>query len=152
MPIRFLRYIVISLLATILPSQAMANLLQNDANSSSSRLTLQTTSQVNLNEAFGECGKNETTQCSPTSPGAQNKSSTFENLGVSRWSSSRTESDNTQPVHPNSSKITPPTNQPVYNATQVATKKTSVDFNSSHRISGWKETNAHYVALNSQNA
>ncbi len=57
MPIRFLRYFVISILATILPSQAMATLLQNDTNGSSSRLTLQTTSQVDLKEAFGECGK-----------------------------------------------------------------------------------------------
>lgn len=150
MPIRLLRYIVISILATILPSQAMATLLQNDTNSSSSRLTLQTTSQVNLNEAFSECGKNETTQCSPTSSASQDKSSTFENIGVSRWNSSRTESDSTQPVHPNTNKLNTSSNLATQHSSQVSTTKTSEEFNSSHRIAGWKDTNAQYVALNSQ--
>ncbi|MGF1742319.1 hypothetical protein L4C34_14795 [Vibrio profundum] len=147
MPIRLLRYIVISILATILPSQAMASLLQTET--SSSRQTIQTSTSVNTNEAFGQCGQKESTQCSPddTKTRVQDNSSALEGVGIGRWSSSaRTQTDHTPPINPDI--VTPAV--PAQHKNHLSSANINQEFNSAHRLSGWKETNAHYVALNSQ--
>ncbi|MCW8334144.1 hypothetical protein J4N42_20185 [Vibrio sp. SCSIO 43135] len=157
MHLRFFKYVWFTLLATLLPSQAFAYLAQSEAdagNRLSSYKYLPAYSSLNVEQIFIELeGQDEVSTGSVPVSESNIDVGAVGIINANRWSysSRNSESNDTQSGadFEQFNAHLPP--HKLYQLAQYEIDFWAGDvFSSDHRISGWKESNALYVALNSQ--
>ncbi|MGF1718779.1 hypothetical protein L4D20_01885 [Vibrio kyushuensis] len=170
MPVHFIKIFWLTIFALLLPSQAFANLIQSDSIHESklenSELTYhhqpllmvdQPSPHTSLQSLFDSIVFESTEETpKPLAPRPVSQTEVIDSaiaiINSSRWSASSTQIE--EASEPSSEFFDDLTHVPHYKRYLHAIY--DVDFwvgdafASEHRISGWKETNALYVALNSQ--
>lgn len=157
---RLFRYVWFSILAMVLPSQALAYLAEGEAPVPTRYSAMRVAESAGVSVVCRETQKTTGSQKrasvpEPGSPQSETDAnhSAFGILTQARWGYSTRYEEKPDRLNPQSASmadvVQPPRelNQPVV---VELVRSTTVFAHSEHRLAGWKETNAMYVALNSQ--
>lgn len=156
MAFRLIKYIFFTLLAMVLPSQASAYLSQTESDVltrlSSTKPSQVLPGSIDFQALFDQSGETQTPSSTPSSH-SEFDSAAVGIINANRWSwSSRHLEDGDVPSFDGSdiNSVIAPAHRLYRADIDTPHYETDSQFSQSHRIAGWKETNALYVALNSQ--
>ncbi len=153
---RLIKLFWFSLLAMVLPSQAAAYFTQNDSDArrllDNPHLTQTPSSDAAYQQLFEESRREQSSESQPVS-NAGDSASVVAIINAARWSLSQRTLDDREISDADSTSFNVNSLPPykLYcHPVLVNQYWASRSFTCNYRISGWKDTNALYVALNSQ--
>lgn len=153
---RLIKLLCFSLLAMVLPSQAAAFFAQAESDARRLLDNPQSTQTPSSDAAYQQLFEQARSEQSPQSQPVSNTDDSANVVAIvnaTRWSLSQRTLDDREVSDTDSTPLNLNSLPPykLYSHPVLVNQYwTSTSFTSNHRISGWKDTNALYVALNSQ--